>query len=76
MASFGWDQGQIYSTSVLPGEDRVNSLSEITGQFLEFIQNFRVNNTYVYRDQLSQNLLTKQYFIEVDLTIPSTITPI
>ncbi|GAA5813588.1 minichromosome maintenance protein 5 [Mucor flavus] len=67
MASFGWDQGQIYSTSVLPGEDSVNSHSEITKQFLEFIQNFRVNNSYVYRDQLSQNLLTKQYFVEVDL---------
>ncbi|KAI7905473.1 MCM2/3/5 family-domain-containing protein [Cokeromyces recurvatus] len=67
MASFGWDQGQIYSTSVLPGEEQVNSHSEITGLFLEFIQNFRLSNNYIYRDQLSQNLLTKQYFIEVDL---------
>ncbi|OBZ91148.1 DNA replication licensing factor mcm5 [Choanephora cucurbitarum] len=67
MASFGWDQGQIYSTSVLPGEERVNSHSEITGLFYEFIQNFRLNNNYIYRDQLSQNLLTKQYFVEVDV---------
>jgi hypothetical protein len=49
MASFGWDQGQIYSTSVLPGEEQVNSHSEITGLFLEFIQNFRVSNNYIYR---------------------------
>ncbi|KAI8054949.1 MCM2/3/5 family-domain-containing protein [Gilbertella persicaria] len=67
MASFGWDQGQIYSTSVLPGEEQVNSHSEITGLFYEFIQNFRLNNNYIYRDQLSQNLLTKQYFVEVDI---------
>ncbi|KAI9485967.1 MAG: MCM2/3/5 family-domain-containing protein [Benjaminiella poitrasii] len=67
MASFGWDQGQIYSTSVLPGEEQVNSHSEITGLFLEFIQNFRLSNNYIYRDQLSQNLLTKQYFVEVDI---------
>lgn len=49
MATFGWDRGQIYSTSVLPGEEQVNSFSEITGQFLEFIQNFRINNSYIYR---------------------------
>lgn len=49
MASFGWDQGQIYSTSVLPGEEQVNSHSEITALFLEFIQNFRVSNNYIYR---------------------------
>ncbi|KAI8890257.1 MCM-domain-containing protein [Backusella circina FSU 941] len=67
MASLGWDQGRIYSTSVLPGEQQVNSHSEISGLFMDFIQNFRVVNNYIYRDQLHENLLTKQYFIEVDM---------
>ncbi|KAI9484300.1 MCM2/3/5 family-domain-containing protein [Zychaea mexicana] len=69
MASIGWDRGQIYSTGgVLPGEDRVNSHAELTSQFLQFIQNFRIDNAFVYRDQLSDNLMLKQHFIEVDMS--------
>lgn len=49
MATFGWDRGQIYSTSVLPGEDKVNSHAELTAMFQEFIQNFRIDNSFVYR---------------------------
>lgn len=49
MATFGWDRGQIYSTSVLPGEDKVNSHAELTAMFQEFIQNFRIDNSFIYR---------------------------
>ena len=48
MASLGWDRGQVYSTGgVLPGEERVNSHAELTSLFLEFIQNFRIDNAFV-----------------------------
>ncbi|KAI9028192.1 MCM2/3/5 family-domain-containing protein [Phycomyces nitens] len=67
MASLGWDRGQIYSTSVLPGEEQRDSHSELTSMFLSFIQNFRLGNNYIYRDQLSDNLKVKQYFIEVNM---------
>ncbi|KAI8981532.1 MCM2/3/5 family-domain-containing protein [Pilobolus umbonatus] len=67
MASLGWDQGQIYSTSVLPVDERANSHSEITSLFLDFIRTFRVANAFIYRDQLHEHLLTKQYYIEVDM---------
>lgn len=49
MASLGWDQGQVYSTSVLPGEDQVDSFSETTALFFDFIQTFRLGNNYIYR---------------------------
>lgn len=49
MASFGWDQGQIYSSHVLPTQEKADSHSEITLNFLDFIQNFRLENSYVYR---------------------------
>ncbi|KAI9314724.1 MCM2/3/5 family-domain-containing protein [Dichotomocladium elegans] len=68
MATFGWDRGQIYSTNVLPGEDKINSHAELTALFQEFIQNFRIDNSFVYRDQLSEHLLLKQYYLEVDTT--------
>lgn len=61
MASFGWDQGQVYSTSVLPGEERVNSISETTGLFFDFIQTFRLSNNYIYR------YLKKKRFQTIDI---------
>lgn len=49
MASIGWDRGQIYSTSVLPGEARTNTHAELIQSFAEFVQKFRVDNSFVYR---------------------------
>lgn len=66
MANIGWDRGQIYSTSVLPGEEHPNSHAEIIGHFQEFVQNFRIESSFVYREQLKDRLLQKQHFIEVD----------
>ncbi|SAL97161.1 hypothetical protein [Absidia glauca] len=68
MASAGWDRGQVYSTSVLPGEERINSRSELKSLYLEFIQNFRLGNSYVYRDQLQEHLMLKQYYLQVDVS--------
>ncbi|KAI8338730.1 MCM2/3/5 family-domain-containing protein [Chlamydoabsidia padenii] len=62
-----WDRRQVYSTSVLPGEERINSRSELKLLYLEFIQNFRIGNSYVYRDQLQEHLMLKQYYIQVDM---------
>ncbi|KAI8083069.1 MCM2/3/5 family-domain-containing protein [Halteromyces radiatus] len=68
MASAGWDRGQIYSTSVLPGEEHINSRSELKSLYLEFIQNFRLGNSFIYRDQLQEHLMVKQYYIQVDMS--------
>ncbi|ORZ02330.1 MCM2/3/5 family-domain-containing protein [Syncephalastrum racemosum] len=66
MANIGWDRGQIYSTSVLPGEEHPNSHAEVIGHFQEFVQNFRIESSFVYREQLKDRLLQKQHYIEVD----------
>ncbi|KAI8977175.1 MCM2/3/5 family-domain-containing protein [Mycotypha africana] len=68
MATFGWDQGRITATSVLPGEEQKQSPSEISKFFYEFLQNFRINNSFVYRDQLANNVRMKEYYVEVDLS--------
>jgi DNA replication licensing factor MCM5 len=49
MAALGWDQGQVYSTASVPGQTQVNSHSEITSLFYGFIQNYRLNNNFIYR---------------------------
>ncbi|KAI8070893.1 MCM2/3/5 family-domain-containing protein [Gongronella butleri] len=68
MASAGWDRGQIYSTSVLPAEASVSSRSETRALYLEFIQTFRLGNSFVYRDQLQEHLMSKQYYLQVDMS--------
>lgn len=49
MAALGWDQGQVYATASAPGHTQVNSHSEITSLFYGFIQNYRLNNNFIYR---------------------------
>ncbi|KAG2172242.1 hypothetical protein INT43_004783 [Umbelopsis isabellina] len=67
MATLGWDTGKIYTTSVLPMDPELALQAANENKFLAFIENFRLDNDYIYRDQLRANLMTKQYFLEVDL---------
>ncbi|RKO89743.1 MCM2/3/5 family-domain-containing protein [Blyttiomyces helicus] len=67
MATFGWDAGRVYNTNIYPGESSDDSNAATEAKFVEFLRTFRLDNTFVYRDQLRQNLIIKQYFLEVDL---------
>ncbi|KAJ3089561.1 minichromosome maintenance protein 5 [Quaeritorhiza haematococci] len=76
MTTPGWDAGRVYYTNVVPGteDDEYNaqpdgnpSPAAIERRFLEFLRTFRIDNNFVYRDQLRQNLIMKLYFLEVDL---------
>ncbi|KAG4306580.1 hypothetical protein PORY_000568 [Pneumocystis oryctolagi] len=67
MSVVGWDQPSVYSTSVLPGEIHEDSPKELEKQFKDFIQEFILNNSYIYRDQLRDNVLIKQYYLNVDV---------
>ncbi|KAI8053838.1 MCM2/3/5 family-domain-containing protein [Syncephalis plumigaleata] len=72
MNSFGWDKGAIYTSEVLPGERSKDSFSSLQEKFYHFIQDFRLGNDYVYRDQLRQNLMARENLLEVDLGHLST----
>ncbi|KAJ1978641.1 minichromosome maintenance protein 5 [Dimargaris xerosporica] len=67
MATQGWDKGHIYTTSVLPGEVQQSDRSVVEQELFNFLQNFCVDNQFVYRDQLRQNLMIKNYVLEVDM---------
>ncbi|KAJ1929399.1 minichromosome maintenance protein 5 [Tieghemiomyces parasiticus] len=67
MAAQGWDAGRIFTTSVLPGEVHQSDNNILEQELFNFLQNFCVDNQFVYRDQLRQNLLIKQYMLEVDM---------
>ncbi|KAM9894990.1 hypothetical protein OXX79_008354 [Metschnikowia pulcherrima] len=62
-----YERADTYSASVLPGEQpEDSSLNEITKAFRTFILEFRLNNSFIYRDQLRENLLIKNYYLKVN----------
>lgn len=63
-----FDKARVYSTSVLPGESTVDTtLSEIQKEFRSFILEFFDDNRYLYRDQLRENILVRNYSLTVDM---------
>ena len=62
-----YERSEVYGAQVLPGEDpEDNSFNEITKAFRSFILEFRLNSQFIYRDQLRENLLIKNYFLKVN----------
>lgn len=60
-------KAEIYGAQVLPGEEpEDNSFNEITKAFRSFILEFRLNNQFIYREQLRENLLVKSYCLRVN----------
>ncbi|ODQ63229.1 component of the hexameric MCM complex [Nadsonia fulvescens var. elongata DSM 6958] len=63
-----FDQPRVYTTSVLPGEEpSENNMNEVLKKFCDFILEFWIDNSFIYRDQLRENILVKQYFLSVDI---------
>ncbi|KAK6203137.1 DNA replication licensing factor, MCM5 component [Scheffersomyces amazonensis] len=62
-----YERGEVYGTQVLPGEDpEDSSFNEVTKAFRSFILEFRLDTRFIYRDQLRENLLVKNYFLKVN----------
>jgi DNA replication licensing factor MCM5 len=51
MFAGGWDNAQIYSTSVYPNEQQEDSQTAIKAKFVDFLRNFRLDNIFVYRSK-------------------------
>lgn len=59
----------MYSLSVLPPLDDSGEEpnTRIQAALKEFILAFQIDNTFIYRDQIRQNVLIKQYYCDVDI---------
>ncbi|ORZ36828.1 MCM2/3/5 family-domain-containing protein [Catenaria anguillulae PL171] len=76
-AAFGWDQGAVFSTAVTLGgpnagngsgsADGGDDYQAIQSLFFDFLQQFHINHTFVYREQLHQNLAMRKYFVDVSV---------
>lgn len=63
-----FDKARVYSTSVLPGDSTVDTTySDIQKEFRSFIFEFYDDNKYLYRDQLRENILVRNYSLTVDM---------
>ncbi|VEU20993.1 DEKNAAC101877 [Brettanomyces naardenensis] len=62
-----FERPDTYSTSVLPGEaPSEDQFSEVIKAFRRFILEFRINNRFIYREQLRENILLHQYQLTVN----------
>ncbi|MCJ1310381.1 minichromosome maintenance protein 5 [Agyrium rufum] len=63
------DRQSVYTLSVLPHDEEAyeNSKGKIQDQLRSFILEFRLDNAYIYRDQIRQNVLIRQYYCDVDV---------
>ena len=63
------DTRSAYSLPVLPAynDPSESPRTELTEKLRAFILAFHLSGTYIYRDQLRSNVLSRQYFCDVDL---------
>lgn len=62
-----YDRPENYSAPALgPSDASDDSHNEIIKAFKAFVLEFRLNNQFIYREQLRENLLVKHYFLKVN----------
>lgn len=63
------DRQSVYSASVLNPDygENEDSPGHIQQQLCDFILEFRLDNAFIYRDQIRENVLIKQYYCDVDI---------
>ncbi|KAG4413666.1 minichromosome maintenance protein 5 [Cadophora malorum] len=62
------DHRSVYSLSVLPPDDEGDDTrQQIQSQLMQFILQFRLESVFIYRDQIRENVLLKQYYCDVDV---------
>ncbi|KAF3307716.1 minichromosome maintenance protein 5 [Orbilia oligospora] len=63
------DRASVYSFPVLQSEydESHESNTQIERQFAQFILTFKLGNSFIYRDQLQENVLIKRFCLDVDV---------
>ena len=58
-----------YAVSVLTGlqDGREEPRTEIQAKLKEFVLAFQIDGTFIYRDQIRENVLAKQYYCDIDI---------
>ncbi|KAK7555318.1 MCM2/3/5 family-domain-containing protein [Phyllosticta citricarpa] len=63
------DRQTVYSLSLFgPGDnENEDTNSQVQQHLVDFILDFHIDNVFIYRDQIRENVLVKQYYCDVDI---------
>lgn len=66
------DRQTAYSISIFgsqAGDERQDGTtpSRVQQQLVDFIMDFHLDNVFLYRDQIRENVLVKQYYCDIDI---------
>ncbi|KAG8159465.1 hypothetical protein KVR01_011126 [Diaporthe batatas] len=61
------DRGSVHTLHVFPQEEGEDTLLQVQKQLETFILEFRLDNVFVYRDQLRENALLQKYYCDVNI---------
>ncbi|KAK8187325.1 putative DNA replication licensing factor Mcm5 [Phyllosticta capitalensis] len=63
------DRQTVYSLSVFDPDDRdtEDNNSQVQRQLVDFVLDFHIDNVFIYRDQIRENALVKQYYCDIDI---------
>ena len=66
------DRQTAYSISIFgsqAGDERQDGTtpSRIQQQLVDFVMDFHLDNVFLYRDQIRENVLVKQYYCDIDI---------
>lgn len=66
------DRQTAYSISIFgsqAGDERQDGVSHsrVQQQLVDFIMDFHLDNVFLYRDQIRENVLVKQYYCDIDI---------
>lgn len=67
----GMDRQSVYTLSLF-GEDRSANGGEQTNrqiqqELVDFVLEFHLDNVFIYRDQIRENVLSNQYYCDIDI---------
>lgn len=63
----GFDASTVYSASVFNQDNAANSATATESLFVSFIQEFQLDRSFVYREQLRTNCMLGQLRLRVDV---------
>ena len=63
----GWDKGEVYHADLLRTEPAPESDYALKVRAREFFENFRIQQQYVYREQIAGNVAAGLFYVTVEL---------
>ncbi|GBC07304.1 hypothetical protein RclHR1_07380004 [Rhizophagus clarus] len=66
-APAGWDKGQTYHTGLHPTRIEKDSRTSLELKFLTFLDQYRVEELFVYREKIKRNFEARNYYVDVHI---------